>query len=73
MNDKFSSDFADDYGFDFVNIDSALYSCVNYIGTFIFKIVKGKIGDKNTALLFFLVIVKLKDGAAQVDGFWIDY
>jgi hypothetical protein len=40
--------------------------------TLILQVVKPKVGNQNTALLLFLVVIKLEDGATEVDSFCID-
>ncbi len=65
MNNKLCSDFTYNYGFDLSNVNFPF-------DTFFLKIVKSKVSNKKAPLLFFFVVVKLEDRAADVNHLSID-
>lgn len=62
MNDKFSSNFTIANTFNLLNLNPS-FDLVTL------KVVDGHVGDKKISLLFFLVIIKLKDWTTHIDIF----
>jgi hypothetical protein len=65
MNNELGTNFADNNGLDFSDINFPL-------DVFFLEVVKSEVGNEKTSFLFFFVIVELEDGTTDVYNFSID-
>jgi hypothetical protein len=65
MNNELSSNFADNNGLDFPNVNFSL-------DAFFLEVVQTEVGNEETSFLLFFIIVKLEDGTTDIDNFPID-